>query len=250
MSDQQLNKEYTLDGYPVKASLYPKPGDRDRITPPAAKPKTRTVHHAANLYCPDCSYVFEWYAGTDKNPKVMQCANPHCPSHGTKYKVPTIELEIIDESSSVPAQAAPVDPNAGAAPSLGEMFANPQQPMRVWTEVITADITSNREEIIRAFLAKYGCEPDRLEQVVKNTPEGTIWSVQKKQQASAWISVKDRLPEYGVPVIGVWYPANMQLCERAKGAFADYWCETHNTMNHLCAPTHWMPLPDPPKETP
>ena len=44
----------------------------------------------------------------------------------------------------------------------------------------TTVTSNNKEEILRAFIAKYGYQPDEVEQVVENTPTGTIWSVRKK----------------------------------------------------------------------
>jgi len=125
-----IDQQYDSAGYPFNSSI---PGDRDRIQPPAAKPKTRTTTFAHHYHCPDCYSVLLYVAEFD--PSTMRivsdsyhvCTNKGCLTHGTRYKVPTVELEIIAESSSVPAQAAPVDPNAGAAVSLGEVFAKPPQ---------------------------------------------------------------------------------------------------------------------------
>ena len=39
-----------------------------------------------------------------------------------------------------------------------------------------------REEILRAFVAQYGCEPDEVEQVEQNTPTGKIWFVRKRDK--------------------------------------------------------------------
>lgn len=43
-------------------------------------------------------------------------------------------------------------------------------------------ITAQREEICRAFLAKYGCEPDALEQVIQHLPDGTVWFVRPRPE--------------------------------------------------------------------
>lgn len=37
-----------------------------------------------------------------------------------------------------------------------------------------------REEILRAFIAKYGLQPDEVVQVYKITPEGWVYSVRKR----------------------------------------------------------------------
>lgn len=111
------------------------------------------------------------------------CTNKRCSTNGTKYKVPTIELEIIAEPCSVPAQAAPVGPNAGAAPSLGEMFA----------------------------------------------------------KASAWISVKERLPDGDGAVVCLSCDGLPSVCRMNNGKWA---CDKSIEYDI----THWMPLPDPPQE--
>jgi hypothetical protein len=41
-------------------------------------------------------------------------------------------------------------------------------------------VMAQREEIIEAFMAKYGIEPDELLQVERETPTGRIWSVERR----------------------------------------------------------------------
>ena len=61
-----------------------------------------------------------------------------------------------------------------------------------------------------------------------------------------WISVKDRLPEsYATYLV---YELNVH-----RIAFADYygdgeWLACYNLTNITRCVTHWMPLPEPPKE--
>ena len=40
-----------------------------------------------------------------------------------------------------------------------------------------------REEILTAFIAKYGCEPDEIVQVVTLTPTGSTWTIERKKQS-------------------------------------------------------------------
>jgi hypothetical protein len=63
----------------------------------------------------------------------------------------------------------------------------------------------------------------------------------------SWIPVSERLPEHGKVV----------LVYGKRGAIYTAWCNSlyknpgwHklNSKNHFCEPTHWMPLPEPPKE--
>lgn len=76
-----------------------------------------------------------------------------------------------------------------------------------------------------------------------------------------WISVKDRLPENQNPVM-VFVPPHV---DEIKGTFLGYvgmayytslgegfWCGTdgnlYGAIGMIHTPTHWMPLPEPPKE--
>lgn len=43
-------------------------------------------------------------------------------------------------------------------------------------------IYAQREEILEAFIAKYGCEPDECEQVVEKTLNGMRWFVRKRKR--------------------------------------------------------------------
>jgi hypothetical protein len=42
------------------------------------------------------------------------------------------------------------------------------------------EVMSRREELLTAFIAKYGCEPDEIEILEQHVPEGVIVSVRKK----------------------------------------------------------------------
>ena len=68
---------------------------------------------------------------------------------------------------------------------------------------------------------------------------------------NGWISVEERLPEKEVPVLAikddrVWYCERWwrsgcwhSLTEDARDKYGEFW---------VVAPTHWMPLPEPPEE--
>ena len=75
-----------------------------------------------------------------------------------------------------------------------------------------------------------------------------------------WISVEDRLPDNNVPVI-VYVPPHVKDSEEYFGyvgmanyvfsARGGFWCGTdgniYGAIGIIYDPTHWMPLPEPPK---
>lgn len=75
-----------------------------------------------------------------------------------------------------------------------------------------------------------------------------------------WISVKDRIPEDGVWVLCVDTSKRMVVakCERQTSYYSPHsfespgewisWDSWHCCGSEADDPTHWMPLPEPPKE--
>nr|DAG63691.1 MAG TPA: Protein of unknown function (DUF551) [Caudoviricetes sp.] len=59
----------------------------------------------------------------------------------------------------------------------------------------------------------------------------------------AWISVKDELPAIGEPVLVFDDASDMMFGFMSSDG---YWLETGSELP--CNVTHWMPLPEPPKE--
>jgi hypothetical protein len=72
---------------------------------------------------------------------------------------------------------------------------------------------------------------------------------------SEWISVDDRLPEYGEPILvvanGVVQNITLMLdgCDESPDWFEPYFFECDDCAFLWDKATHWMPLPDPPKES-
>lgn len=63
-----------------------------------------------------------------------------------------------------------------------------------------------------------------------------------------WISVKDRLPELGIPV-AILLDGNYMLPDiayRSSKIRGNPWCSRYAV--RVDSVTHWMPLPEPPKE--
>ena len=62
-----------------------------------------------------------------------------------------------------------------------------------------------------------------------------------------WIPVTERLPEEGEIVLVCGSRKGIYTAEfRRSGEY--HWFHKLNSKYHHCDPTHWMPLPEPPKE--
>lgn len=71
---------------------------------------------------------------------------------------------------------------------------------------------------------------------------------------AGWINVEERLPEKGQQVIA--YRPTATLTQDEPVAFVRYtgrpntsWQGIEHGFDHICHPTHWMPLPPPPAIT-
>ena len=65
-----------------------------------------------------------------------------------------------------------------------------------------------------------------------------------------WVSVEERLPECGVPVLVCVVNIKRHPAEQLCGVDVydgSKWLEASKDWKYV--PTHWMPLPEPPKET-
>ena len=62
-----------------------------------------------------------------------------------------------------------------------------------------------------------------------------------------WISVKERLPNFGIPVLICW-DGYTDIAEYRCGMVCPKWRTQHYGTVDLASVTHWMPLPEPPKE--
>ena len=81
----------------------------------------------------------------------------------------------------------------------------------------------------------------------------------KLEKKAAWVRVKDRLPETdGIYIVtacdegfpygeGIWYSTVVVCAEYYKGDWV--WYEGSQEYSLEGIVTHWMPLPEPPKET-
>ena len=58
----------------------------------------------------------------------------------------------------------------------------PENPIWKLARETMEKISAQREEILTAFIAKYGCEPNEVEQVTEFRCDSTVWFVRKKGQ--------------------------------------------------------------------
>jgi uncharacterized protein DUF551 len=66
-----------------------------------------------------------------------------------------------------------------------------------------------------------------------------------------WIPVSEAMPEPEVAVLAFWESDDKSY----RGCFGvakrlnkrGIWCDADDTENEFCDPSHWMPLPEPPK---
>lgn len=99
-------------------------------------------------------------------------------------------------------------------------------------------VMARREEILTAFIAKYGHQPDEM--VMCEQPStGKFW-VEKR---SKWVSVKDRLPKEYEDVLA--YGEEGIVIAQYYGDDFGGWGTTMNKSTDNI--THWMKLPEPPK---
>ena len=112
------------------------------------------------------------------------------------------------------------------------------------------------------FVEKYGasCElkkllpaaADAIEELQKQLDEETEYATALSCYVPQWIPVTERLPENGVYVLGR-YKNNEMAVVSVFGHDEDFtfWrAQTDEGWEADCdtEPTHWMPLPEPPKE--
>ena len=100
----------------------------------------------------------------------------------------------------------------------------------------------NKKEELVQRLAAYedtGLEPREIQALAaaSDSPDDAV---------AGWISVKDKLPPYGQPVI-VCRPYSKDQLKVEQGCrdLGDWWKVYGTRTKHV---THWMPLPEPPKE--
>ena len=74
----------------------------------------------------------------------------------------------------------------------------------------------------------------------------TGWLAEERAKR-LWISVTERLPKYGERVL-VFGGFTMYVAYYDRNRYGGESWHKLNSKSHYCNPTHWMPLPDPPKE--
>lgn len=119
--------------------------------------------------------------------------------------------------------------------------------MKPIIEQICADVRTEQERELLCIVQSYGFNIDRTRLVAALTDARRFYNegYEDGQHTSRWISVEERLPEKGDVVLTVW---------RGEIEFARYtphrlgWYNLTARYDSPNAVTHWMPLPEPPKE--
>ena len=73
------------------------------------------------------------------------------------------------------------------------------------------------------------------------------WLVANGVTVQKWIPVTERLPEAGKTVLVYGNRGGTYTAYLEHGGEYPLWHKL-NSKSHYCNPTHWMPLPEPPKE--
>lgn len=137
------------------------------------------------------------------------------------------------------------------------MSKTPEEMAQQYVSTI-ADTHSVKAACEKAFFAGYKAAQEQLADADKVMPDTCehILDMEKMVDVNGWVSVKDRLPELRQEVL-VWYDngyevAYLQKFEPPKLQYPQFnnvemfeWCFGDFEDFDV---THWMPLPEPPKE--
>ena len=126
--------------------------------------------------------------------------------------------------------------------------------IREAAKIKAESIAMRREEVLEAFVAKYGFEPERFCMIVEHTPTGTKERVLRLSDEdiekarvslfkSPWQPI-DTAPKDGTAILA----CHEELHEAAIVVWRyDAWVIAARTGDIVFDPTHWMPIPELPK---
>ncbi len=120
------------------------------------------------------------------------------------------------------------------------------------------DTAKNREEILTAFVAKYGCQPERLCVVHQSTPVGWNEFAVHLSDEDIYMGkarMADLLARNWQPIATAPTHTRVLVADSDGVVGVGYclvqpaWYWDKDTSDYEVTPTHWMPLPPPPKGT-
>ena len=99
-----------------------------------------------------------------------------------------------------------------------------------------------RSDVHKAFQPKYAPAINKtFAAMIDNIPAANA------VEQPRWIPVTERLPEDGERVL-VFGGVTMYVAYYGRNRYGGESWHKLNSKSHYCSPTHWMPLPEPPKE--
>ena len=124
-----------------------------------------------------------------------------------------------------------------------------QSPIEIFTRIVAQKINENVDGMILNAVIDAGIHVDRDELIKALAYDRNQYEkgyADGKAEAAEWISVEERLPEDGENVLAIDSEGKTEVCfyeTEHKGVFqmCGGLCKIFNI-------THWMPLPEPPKE--
>lgn len=103
-------------------------------------------------------------------------------------------------------------------------------------------IASIHEEVLEAFVAKYGYQPDEMVMCLQPS-ENKFWV----EHRPSWIKCEERLPRHNQFVLAIGTSGQIEVLRFDLG-LNNYVFMNQSLTHQVVGITHWMPLPKVPNE--